>query len=44
MPLIVRAFPVLPGKEEDIWKIAAEMTGPRREEAQEFFRHYVRYP
>ena len=40
MPLVVRAFPVLPGKEEDIRKIAAEMAGPRREEAEEFFRHF----
>lgn len=40
MPLVVRAFPVLPGKEEDIRRIAAEMAGPRREEAQEFFRHF----
>ena len=38
MPLIVRAFPVLPGKEEDIRKLAAEMAGPRRGEAQEFYR------
>ena len=40
MPLIVRAFPVLPGKEEDIRKLAAELTGARREEAQEFYRHF----
>lgn len=38
MPLIVRAFPVLPGKEEDIRKLATEMAGSRREEAQEFYR------
>jgi hypothetical protein len=40
MPLIVRAFPVLQGKEEDIRKLAAEMAGPRREEAQEFYRSF----
>lgn len=40
MPLIVRAFPVLPGKEEDIRRMAAEMAGPRREQAQEFYRHF----
>jgi hypothetical protein len=40
MPLIVRAFPVLPGKEEDIRKLAAEMAGPRREEAREFYRTF----
>lgn len=38
--LIVRAFPVLKGKEEDIRKLAAELTGARREEAQEFYRHF----
>jgi hypothetical protein len=40
MPLIVRAFPVLQGKEEDIRNLAAEMAGPRREEALEFYRHF----
>jgi len=40
MPLIVRAFPVLRGKEEDIRKFAAEMTGPRRQEAEEFYRSF----
>src|SRR5262245_6113144 len=40
MPLIVRAFPVLRGKEEDVRKLAAEMAGPRREEAREFFRSF----
>ena len=38
MPLIVRAFPVLEGKKEDIRRIAAEMAGPRRQEAEEFYR------
>lgn len=40
MPLIVRAFPVLPGKTEEIRKFAAEMTGPRRKEAMEFYRSF----
>src|SRR5688572_12317165 len=40
MPLVVRAFPVLPGKEEDIRRLAADMAGSRREEAQEFYRHF----
>ena len=40
MPLIVRAFPVLRGKEEDIRKFAAEMAGPRRQEAEEFYRSF----
>ena len=40
MPLIVRAFPVLKGKEEDIRRLATEMAGARREEAQEFYRHF----
>ena len=38
MPLIVRAFPVLPGKEEDIRKLATEMAGKRRKEAEEFYQ------
>ena len=40
MPLIVRAFPVLRGKEEDVRKLAVEMAGPRREEAREFYRSF----
>ena len=40
MPLIVRAFPVLPGKEEDIRRLAAEMAGPRRQEAEAFYRGF----
>jgi hypothetical protein len=40
MPLIVRAFPVLRGKEEDVRKLAVEMAGARREEAREFFRSF----
>ncbi len=39
MPLIVRAFPVLRGK-EDIRRLAAEMAGPRREEAKEFYKSF----
>jgi hypothetical protein len=40
MPLVVRAFPVLQGKEEDIRKLAAEMAGPRRQEAAEFYKSF----
>ena len=40
MPLIVRAFPVLPGKEEDIRKLATEMAGTRRKEAKEFYQSF----
>jgi hypothetical protein len=40
MPLVVRAFPVLPGKEKDVRKLAAEMAGPRREEAAKFFKSF----
>lgn len=40
MPLIVRAFPVLSGKEEDIRKFAAEMAGPRRRDAEEFYKSF----
>jgi hypothetical protein len=40
MPLIVRTFPVLPGKEEDIRKLAAELAGPRREAAREFYKSF----
>ena len=40
MPLIVRAFPVLRGKEDDVRKLATEMAGRRREEAQEFYRSF----
>lgn len=41
MPIIVRAFPVLQGKEEDIRKLAAEMAGPRRQEAEEFYKSFA---
>lgn len=40
MPLIVRAYPVLPGKEADVRKLAREMAGMRRLEAQEFYRSF----
>jgi len=40
MALIVRAFPVLPGKAEDIRRFAAEMAGPRRQEAAEFYKSF----
>ncbi len=40
MPLVVRAFPVLPGKEEDIRRFAAEMTGPRRRDAEQFYKSF----
>ena len=40
MPLVVRAFPVLPGKEEEIRRFAQEMSGPRRAEAAAFFRTF----
>ena len=33
---IVRAFLILPGKHEDVRCLAAEIAGPRREEAAEF--------
>jgi hypothetical protein len=37
MPLVVRAFPLLPGKEEELRQFAAELSGPRRAEAAEFY-------
>jgi hypothetical protein len=40
MPLIVRTYPVLPGKEDDIRKLAAELAGPRREEARELYKSF----
>jgi hypothetical protein len=40
MPLVVRAFPVLPGKEEDIRRLAAEMAGPRRQDAEQFYKSF----
>lgn len=37
MPFVVRAFPLLPGKEEELRQFAAELSGPRRAEAAEFY-------
>lgn len=41
MPLVVRAFPLLPGKEEDLRQLVAELSGPRRAEADEFYRSFA---
>jgi hypothetical protein len=38
MRLVVRAFPVLPGKEPDVDAFARELAGPRQAEAHEFYR------
>jgi hypothetical protein len=40
MPLVVRAFPVLRGKEEQVREFAAEMAGARRAEASAFYRSF----
>jgi hypothetical protein len=40
MPLIVRTYPVLPGKEDDIRMLAADLAGPRREEARAFYKSF----
>ncbi len=40
MPLVVRAFPVLPGKEDDLRNFASELAGRRRPEAAEFYRQF----
>lgn len=40
MPLVVRAFPVLSGKEEQLRKFAAELAGDRRSEASSFYRSF----
>lgn len=40
MPLVVRAFPILPGKEEQLREFAAEMAGARRSEASAFYRSF----
>jgi hypothetical protein len=40
MPLVVRAFPVLPGKEAEIREFAAELAGARRSEAAAFYRSF----
>lgn len=40
MPLVVRAFPVLPGKEDQLREFAAEISGARRSEASAFYRSF----
>ncbi len=40
MPLVVRAFPILPGMEDQIHEFAAEMAGARRSEASAFYRSF----
>jgi hypothetical protein len=41
MALIVRAFPVLPGKEEGLRRLAEEMSGREREQAAAFYRGFA---
>ena len=38
MHLVVRAFPVLPSKEQDVEAFARQLAGPRQAEAREFYR------
>lgn len=40
MPMVVRAFPVLPGKEENVRALASEIAGHRRAEASEFYGRF----
>jgi hypothetical protein len=40
MPLVVRAFPVLPGREDNVRALASDIAGPRREEACDFYRRF----
>jgi hypothetical protein len=40
MPLVVRAFPVLPGKEEELHQFVEQLRGPRYAEATEFYRSF----
>jgi hypothetical protein len=40
MPLVVRAFPLLPGKEDDLRAFASELAGRRLPEAAEFYRQF----
>jgi hypothetical protein len=40
MPLIVRAFPILPGKDAEMREFAAEMAGARRAEASAFYHSF----
>ncbi|MGH9363460.1 MAG: hypothetical protein ACRD2T_16240 [Thermoanaerobaculia bacterium] len=37
MPLVVRAFPLLPGKEEELQQFAAELSGARGAETATFY-------
>lgn len=41
MPFVVRAFPLLPGKEEELRQFAAELSRPRRAEAGEFYGSFA---
>ena len=41
MPFVVRAFPLLPGKEEELRQFVAECSGPRCAEAGEFYRSFA---
>lgn len=40
MTLVVRAFPVLEGKEEELGRFVEEMSGRRSAEAAEFYRSF----
>lgn len=40
MPLLVRAYLVLPGMEEAAREFAQELAGPRGQEAADFYRSY----
>jgi len=40
MPLVVRAFPVLPGREKQVREFAAAMAGGRKAEAAAFYRSF----
>src|SRR5262245_12873585 len=40
MPTVVRAFPVLPGKEDGIRALAEEIAGPRRKDVSEFYGRF----
>jgi len=38
--LVVRAFPVLPSKEQDVEAFARELSGPRQAKVREFYDSY----
>ena len=40
MHLVVRAFPVLPSKEQDVEAFARELSGPRQAKVREFYDSY----